>query len=117
METSFDWKQMRPLSKSLFRKDHRLAVAVVAHSAAPQRLYAQAIAEELGLDQGEVAEHFRDFEDAGLLTRTKQRAPVSAKGGRPGQLYARTDDEFWHCLEQLGERFRRPTTRPSSGPG
>jgi len=109
METAPDWEwdKMRPWSKAVFRKDHRLAVAVVATVARPRELYAQAIADRLGLEQAEVRGHLRDFEAAGLLKKSEEKGPVSGAGGRPAALYARTEDEFWTCLAKLGDRFRR----------
>jgi predicted ArsR family transcriptional regulator len=109
METSkqdWDWAAMRPWSKAMFRREHRLAVAVLARVANADELYAQAIADHLRLHQTEVAEHLRDLQQAGLLKPSGKKAPTSPKGGRPGIIYTRAPDTFWDCLEAAGERFR-----------
>ena len=80
METSWDWAAMETFSKSVFRQEHRLAVAVMARAAQPQELYAQAIAKKLGLSQPEVRKHLRDLAEAGLLTKRTQKGPDVAQG-------------------------------------
>jgi predicted ArsR family transcriptional regulator len=108
META-DWdiEGMRTWSKTVFRRDHRLAVAVASLEAGKRELYAEAIAEQLDLTSKEVGTHLRDFERAGLLVPSKMKGPTSKQGGRPGGLFVRTQDDFWNCLQELGERFRR----------
>ena len=95
-------------SKTVFRKEHRLAVALAANEAQPERLYAQAIADDLGLPQREVSLHLRDFEAAGLLQRSGRPSPSERRPGRPGILYSRSEDDFWTYIASLGQRFRRP---------
>ncbi len=97
---------MRLWSKSVFGRDHRLAVAVLARIAGREELYAQAIANHLGLHQAEVAQHLQDFVAAGLLEPSGMTASPSPKGGRPAVIYRRTDDDFWRCIDALGSRFQ-----------
>lgn len=115
METhgDLDWDAMRNWSKTIFRRDHRLAVAMAAISAEPGELYAEAIAGRLGITQTEAARHLKAFESVGMLERDQMPPKPRPQGGRPGGAYARTSDDFWICLEKLGERFRRPP--PTTG--
>lgn len=99
-------QSVRRVSKALFRKEHRLAVALAALEAHPDRLYAQAIADDLDLPQREVSLHLRDFEQAGLLQRKGSRAPNRKGPGRPGILYSRSEDDFWTYVASLKARFR-----------
>jgi len=115
METwDLDFAAMRAWSKAMFRRDHRLAVAVAAIDAPPGELYAQAIAKRLGIPQAEAARHLRDFEELGMLTpSTKKADRAGTDGGRPGIAYDRTKDDFWKCLDELGDRFRRAPPPPT----
>ena len=107
-ETSdWDFSAMEAWSKAVF-KPNRLSIAVLAKASRPEDLYPSSIAKRLGLSPDTVGDHFRDLSDAGLLAKSKAKAAASRKGGRPGELYVRTEDEFWNCLQELGERFRRP---------
>ena len=112
-QTDHDWDAMRKWSKAIFRRDHRLAVAIAAISAEPGKLYAEAIASELGIAQTEAARHLEAFESVGMLQRDQTIRKSGPQGGRPGAAYSRTTDDFWNCLEELGERFRR--TPPTTG--
>ncbi len=108
MEIDWDQEEMRRWSKTVFRNDHRLEVAVLAQAADQEsELYPQAIADALELHQAEVRKHFQDLVRAGLLERTDKKAPTAGRRGSAGKLYARTEDDFWQCLSELGERFRR----------
>lgn len=114
MENDWDLVAMRRWSKTVFRNDHRLAVAVLAQAAEDSELYAQALADRLGVEQAEVSKHLRAFVAAGLLEQTDEKAPTAGRRGRGGNLYARTEDDFWRCLSELGDRFRRPPPKSTS---
>ena len=97
---------MRAWSKAVFRNDHRLSVAVAALTTEPGELYSQAIADELAITQAEARKHLAAFESVGLL-EVDPRIGDREGAGRPPRSYRRTDDPFWRCLEELGDRFRR----------
>ena len=108
MDTSaFDLGQMRRWSDAVFGREHRLEIAIALSRAGRNELYAAGIANRIGVSEGEVGETLRDFAVAELLARSSRRGPVSRNGGAPPKLFARIDDEFWDCIQRLGDQFRR----------
>jgi hypothetical protein len=107
MESSaVDLELMRQWSERMFGSKHRLPVAVAAIDAERGELYPQLIAKRLGIRDPEVRRQFQVLRGAGLLERDRSTR-ATRTGGRLPDLYRRTDDEFWRCLEGLGDRFRR----------
>ena len=131
MET-FPWKaaEVQDFSAELFGNAHRLevALAILSFSARePHRVYKQALADALDVKDPEVEKHLSAFRNTGLLERHPNppkdpRAPTTSgkkRTGRPPAVFRPTNDHFWQCLGELGERFRRgpprSTRSPSSG--
>lgn len=104
---------MGKFSAALFGNRHRLAVAIAIRAVSrqePHNLYKQALADALGLTDSEIEKHFRDFKNIGLLEKDPEPpSPPKKRGrGKPPTVFRITDDKFWHCLDELGQRFRRP---------
>jgi predicted transcriptional regulator len=118
MEKDFPWDQeaVHAYSENLFGSSRRLEIALAilfVSEKEPHNLYKQALADRLGIGDGLVEKHLKVFRKAGLLENHPKppRPPGKRERGAPRVVLQRTPDEFWHCLQQLGERFRR---NPSS---
>lgn len=109
-------EDMTRFSADLFGNQHRLAVAMAIRAVSehePHNLYKQALANALDLTDSEIEKHFRDFKSIGLLEKDPDppRPPKKRGRGKPPTVLRITDDKFWHCLDELGQRFRRPPPR------
>ena len=106
LESPGEWRRapMEAWSRTLFGATHRLPVAVLALSAGEDELYAQAVADTLGVEATVAAAHLRALERCNLLRRN---GTAPSTGGRPAHRYARTEDEFCTCVQHLRTRFRR----------
>jgi hypothetical protein len=109
---------MEAFSVAVFGSRHRLSVLAMAATARPDELYAQAIADRLATKNTgpkKVIEAFTRrqltaLERASLLARNDSPPQQPAgRGGRPPRLLCRSEDEFWKCLQELGDRFRQPS--------
>jgi hypothetical protein len=113
METfSWDADRVQAFSAQMFGNKHRLEVALAIlalRELDPQRVYKQALADALGVRDSEVAKHIKVFRDLELLEPyPSPRGPASRPAGRPPLVLRPTPDHFWDCLQELGDRFRRP---------
>jgi hypothetical protein len=107
----WDLPAMRSWSDLVFGSPHRLPVAVLTAAATPKELYAACIARRVGTDRKEARRLLGDLERAKVLAPATP-PPGSRPRGRPPEYLWRCDDEFWSCIQQLGERYRR---RPPNG--
>ncbi len=103
---------MQAFSRRLFGMSHRLEVALAIldlQDEEPHNLYKEALANLLGVTDAEVEKHLRAFRSIGMLEdHPDPPAPPEKRGrGRPPAVLQPTGDEFWNCLEELGNRFRR----------
>lgn len=114
VEPPWDREAMSRWSKLMFRNEHRLAVAVFAAHANNDELYPDFVARHLELHDAEVRKHFRAFTALGLLEPSPTPPQLSGKRGAPPKLSRRTEDEFWGCIQELGDRFRRPPRQKPS---
>ena len=113
----WEMDKVQALSSTLFGNRHRLPVALavaLVSEEAPSKLYRQAIADMLGLRDPEVAKQLRVFRTVGLIEEhpNPPKAPAKRGRGRPPIVLRRTNDHFWACLEELGDRFRRRPPAP-----
>lgn len=122
----WDWPAIERFSTQVFGCAHRLSVLLLAADASPSRLYIQAIANCIGLsgasadEEGKTIESFTRRQLASLQAATLLKdnetppdRPEGVSGRTPTTYLARTEDEFWICLQELGTRFRRaPPRRP-----
>lgn len=121
MEKDFPWdpEAVHAYSENLFGSSRRLEIALAilfVSEQEPHNLYKQALANRLGIGDGLVEKHLEVFRKAGLLEKhPKPPQPPGKRGrGAPRVVFRRTSDEFWHCLQRLGERFRRPPPSASA---
>lgn len=116
----WDWTEIEQFSLRVFGSSHRLSVLLLAADAEPKRLYVEAIAKCIGVgtQPKEAAtkelgrftrEQLQDLKDAALLRDNHHppRRPKGLNGRTPTTYLARTDDHFWECLQELGDRFRK----------
>jgi hypothetical protein len=107
----WDLPAMRAWSDLVFGSPHRLPVAVMSAAATREELYAGFIAGRVGTDRKEAGRLLGDLQRAKVLAQA-ERPPGSRPQGKPPSYLWRCDDEFWSCIQQLGERYRRG---PASG--
>jgi DNA-binding MarR family transcriptional regulator len=103
--------EMKRFSKRLFGNEHRLEVALTILELAetePHRLYKQALADELGVTDREIEMQLRRFRALGMIERHPDppASPEKRGPGAPPQVFRCSDDRFWNCLDELGNRFR-----------
>lgn len=107
----WDASRVQAFSAQMFGNKHRLEVALAIldyADRAPHRVYKQSIAAALGVKDSEIERHIRVFRKLDLLEpHPDPPRPVRRTAGRPPTIFRPTTDEFWHCLEELGTRFRR----------
>jgi hypothetical protein len=109
----WDTAEVQTLSATLFGNRHRLEVALaiaLMSQSAPDKLYRQALADLLEIRDPEVEKQLRVFRKIGLIEKHPNPPPPPAKRGpgRPPIILRKTSDHFWECLQELGDRFRRP---------
>ena len=122
-DVSWDWSGMEAFSEQIFGATHRLSVLAVTATAPTEELYAQAIADDIGRRAGEhmtierfTREQLKKLQAFGLLkANPTPPARPSGRSGKPPQYLVRSDDEFWRCLQALGNRFRRPAYDIAAG--
>lgn len=121
----YDWPAMERFSQSVFGCGHRLSVLVLAAHADAGELYAESLHGALvSRADGKAVENFvrhqlKQLRDGEMLIdaspeeramwrqRQQQRLSNPRGAGRPPKLFCRNEDEFWKCLQSLGDRFRR----------
>lgn len=129
---AYDWQAIEDFSRSAFGCEHRLSVLVLAAHAGVGELYAECLHDALASRrEGRTIEAFvrrqlKALRSGGMLVdappeekamwkqRQQQRLDNPRGAGRPPKMFSRTEDEFWDCLQSLGDRFRRyprPTGR------
>jgi hypothetical protein len=128
---AYDWVAIKKFSQSVFGCEHRLAVLVLAAHASDFELYANGLHTALanrpgnrGVFENFVRDQVAALKTGGLLKDAPEETQAlwkehrrkhagNPKGaGAPPKLLCRTEDEFWDCLQTLGDRFRR-YPRPS----
>jgi hypothetical protein len=108
----WDLPAMRAWSDLVFGSPHRLPVAVLSAAAGRQELYAGYIAGRIGADRKEARRLLDDLQRAKLLAPAERPPGPRPQGKQPNYLW-RCDDEFWSCIQELGERYRRrPVNEP-----
>jgi hypothetical protein len=120
MEKGLPWNPdaVHKYSENLFGSSRRLEIALMILQVSreePHNLYKQALADRLRVSDGLMEKHLRVFRKAGLLEEHPiPPSPPQQRGrGKPPLIYRQTSDEFWDCLQGLGDRFRRQP--PGSG--
>ena len=98
---------LRRRSQALFGNQHRLAVAVLAATAAEDELYARRIAERAGIADEEARRQIDRLRQAGLLEAAAGPPPTPHRRGRRPDYLRRLDDDAWRALEGLGRVYRR----------
>jgi hypothetical protein len=111
--TALRRQRMREFSRRLFGNEHRLEVALTILELGanePHRLYKQALADELGVTDHEIEKHLSAFRELDMLEWHPDPPPPPKKQGpgKPPKVLRCRDDHFWQCLNELGDRFRRP---------
>lgn len=106
-----DANEMQRFSEVMFGAKHRLSFAVTVLRLArkePHNLYKQQLARELGVHDPEIEKHLADFTALKLIeSHPDPPDPPERRGrGKPPEIMRPVDDDFWTCLQSLGERFR-----------
>jgi hypothetical protein len=123
---AYDWSAIEDFSRSVFGCEHRLSVLVLAAHAGAAELYVGGLHAALlsrpgdrGVIETFVRKQLKALEAGGMLVDAPEEEKVlwkkhqreratNAKGaGTSPKLLCRTEDEFWDCLQTLGDRFRR----------
>lgn len=106
---------IRQVSKLLFGNRLRLELAV-AIALSDGVVFARQLAEELGVNDNQVAPELRNFAQAGLLERIEDRRNNDAVG-RPRVLYSRRDSSFWGSATKFLDELRAAEPRPDRSVG
>jgi len=111
-----DTDELQRFSEVMFGAKHRLSFAVAVLRVArkePHNFYKQKLARELGVHDPEIEKHLADFTALELIeTHPDPPDPPERRGrGKPPEIMRLVDDDFWACLQSLGERFRRTPKR------
>jgi hypothetical protein len=106
MTEIWDLPGLRRRSQLLFGSRHRLPAAVFAATAGDGELFARAIADRAEIGTKDAVRLLNDWEVAGLLEPASPPEGPRRPGGQP-QCFQRRDDQFWSCMQLLGEKYRR----------
>lgn len=106
LDEEWDLTAMRAWSNLVFGSPFRLPVAAIAAGAPRSQLYSGLIADQVGTDRKEARRLLENLQRAKVLEPAEAPPGPRPRGKQP--VYLRhCDDEFWRCIEQLAERYRR----------
>lgn len=91
-----DLHRLMLFSQKLWGNQDRLPVAYVVSGADPADLYAQKLADRLGISDTRVGPHLARLESQGLLVK------LPRGGGSRRVYYQRSNDGFWEGVAQMG---------------